>query len=131
MNRRKSRTTGVVAVTVIGRYFTQLDLAMEDEGAFSGLEGLFSENASLRLKGYDEIRGCGKIREFFQALLGKNREMKHVWEIVPEQGGFRVPWAAACVSKAGDVFTMEGTDHIVLDADGKIQSLFLGIGTEA
>ncbi|MGX8700781.1 nuclear transport factor 2 family protein [Caproiciproducens sp.] len=118
-------------MTVIGRYFTQLDLAMENEEAFSGLEGLFSEDASLRLKGYDEVRGRGKIREFFQALLGKNREMKHVWEIAPERGGFRVPWAAACVSKAGDVFTMEGTDHIVLDADGKIQSLFLGIGTEA
>ncbi|MBW7572987.1 hypothetical protein [Caproiciproducens faecalis] len=69
-----------------------------------------------------------KIKEFFRVFLGKNKEMKHVWQVFPEQGGYLVPWAAACVGKTGGIFTLEGTDRAVLDDDGKILSLTLGIG---
>ncbi|WP_312692731.1 nuclear transport factor 2 family protein [Caproiciproducens sp.] len=115
-------------MTVIDRYFALLDLAVVSEDSLTKLADLFSENAALQLKGYDEIRGRENIKEFFRVFLGKNTVMKHVWKAEQDGGGYRVPWAVSCIGKTGDVYAMEGADQTVLDGDGKILRLKLRFG---
>lgn len=113
---------------IIKKYFKLSDLASNNEQALYEIIQLFSNKSLVKGANGFTVDNPTKVAEFFEDFFKDNRELRHLFRVVVNDGKYQAEWAVAGRKRSGKIFAFHGFDIYAFDQQNKISFLQAEIG---
>ncbi|WP_125591183.1 nuclear transport factor 2 family protein [Companilactobacillus jidongensis] len=110
-------------VNTIQKYFKLSDFASCDVDSLNEIIELFSDDATIKSGINETAKGKKKVSDFFKLFFGRNKQLKHIFEIRNVDENYMTEWVVAGLKSDDTLFSLHGFDYYQFDNSGKIIDL--------
>ncbi|CAJ1185945.1 hypothetical protein CPR19088_GLDEOEPO_00230 [Companilactobacillus paralimentarius] len=107
----------------IQKYFKLSDYASGDMNSLKAIIDLFSDSAHITSGMNETAVNKDEIADFFRNFFGRNKQLKHLFEIRDVAEDYKTEWVVAGLKSDGTLFSLHGFDYYQFDEAGKIITL--------
>ncbi|MFC6176043.1 nuclear transport factor 2 family protein [Companilactobacillus huachuanensis] len=107
----------------IQKYFKLSDYASSDMNSLKAIIDLFSDDAKIKSGINETATNKKEVADFFRLFFGRNKQLKHLFEIRDVDNNYQTEWVVAGLKSDGSLFSLHGFDYYKFDNDGKIIDL--------